>query len=395
MMQALEQIRTVTLLNLLNVPKRWGSSLVIIVSIGGVVAVLVSVLAMSTGLLKMAGSTGRPDRAIVLRNGSSTELTSTMNRDSTLTILDAAGVRRSEADEPIGSAEVLVLVELQTREGSHANMPLRGVGPNAFRLRPEIRLVEGRLFEPGRHELIVGKHAQHQFRGLEVGHSIPIRGADWTIVGAFESNGDSREGELLAGADTVLSVYRRGNTFQSVTVQLENEEAFATFKDSLTGNPSLSVEVTREPDYSKAQTGPITSLISIIAYLVGGIMAVGALMGALNAMYSVISARRREIATLRAIGFGAGAVVISVLIEALALALTGALVGAAIAWLLFNGNTVSTSGGSIFQLSYSLAVTPGLVVTGMIWAAVIGLVGGLAPAIRAARMPVAAALRAT
>jgi putative ABC transport system permease protein len=390
-----EQSRTVTLLNLLNVPKRWGSSLVIIVSIGGVVAVLVSVLAMSTGLLKMAGSTGQPDRAIVLRNGSSAELTSTMNRDATLTILDSAGVRRTEADEPIGSAEVLVLVELTTLAGSHANMPLRGVGPGAFKLRPEIRLVEGRNFEPGRHELIVGKHAQHQFRGLEVGHSIPIRGADWTIVGAFESNGDSREGELLAGADTVLSVYRRGNTFQSVTVQLENAESFATFKDALTSNPSLSVEVTREPDYSKAQTGPLTSLISIIAYLVGGIMAVGALMGALNAMYSVISARRREIATLRAIGFGAGAVVISVLIEALALALVGALVGAAIAWLLFNGNTVSTSGGNIFQLSYELAVTPGLLVTGMVWASVIGLVGGLAPAIRAARMPVATALRAT
>jgi putative ABC transport system permease protein len=260
-------------------------------------------------------------------------------------------------------------------------------------LRPEIRLVEGRLFRTGLRELIVGRSAQHQFKGLEVGKHLSLRGTDWTIVGAFESGGDAHESELMGDAETVLAAYRR-NLYQSVVVQLESAASLATFKQALTGNPQLSVDIKSEREYYAQQSEQLSKMLSFVAYVVGGIMAIGALFGALNTMYSAVSTRSQEIATLRAIGFGSMPVVISVMIEALLLALIGALAGSAVAWIFFNGNAVSTLVSNFTQVVFKLTVTPGLVVLGMIWACFIGIIGGLFPAIRAARLPVATALRA-
>jgi putative ABC transport system permease protein len=393
-MNMLRQIRAVTWMNLTSIPQRFGTSSVIVVGIAGVVAVLISVLAMATGFKRTIVATGRDDRAIVLRGGSESELASTLSREATLTIMDAPGIRKDSAGKPIASAEAVVVVDMPKKSNdSGANVTIRGVGAQGMALRPEIHIVAGRVFQQGLRELIVGSGAQAQFKGLDVGSHIALRGSDWTIVGAFESNGDSHESELLADGETVLSAYRR-NLYQSVVVRLESKDSFAAFKNSLTTNPQLSVDVMREHDYYAKQSQRMSNVLSFIAYVVGGIMAVGALFGALNTMYSAVSVRSREIATLRAIGFGASAVVVSVLIEAMLLSVIGALIGAGLAWVFFNGNVVSTLGSNFTQVVFRLAVGPSLVVLGIVWACVIGLVGGLFPAIRAARLPVATALRA-
>ena len=393
-MNMLRQIRAVTWMNLSSIPQRFGTSSVIIVGIAGVVAVLISVLAMATGFQRTIVATGRDDRAIVLRGGSDSELASTLSREATLTIMDAPGIRKDSAGKPLASAEAVVIVDMPKKSNdSGANVTIRGIGAAGLALRPEIHLVAGRMFQRGLRELIVGSGAQAQFKGLDVGSHLALRGSDWTIVGAFVSNGDSHESELLADGETVLSAYRR-NLYQSVVVLLASKDSFGVFKSSLTTNPQLSVDVMREHDYYAKQSQRMSSVLSFIAYVVGGIMAVGALFGALNTMYSAVSVRSREIATLRAIGFGASAVVLSVLIEALLLSVIGALIGAGLAWMFFNGNMVSTLGSNFTQVVFRLAVGPSLVALGIVWACVIGLVGGLFPAIRAARLPVATALRA-
>jgi putative ABC transport system permease protein len=391
----LRQIRAVTWMNLRSIPQRFGASSVIVVGIAGVVAVLISVLAMATGFTHTVLGTGRDDRAIVLRGGSNSELASTLSREATLTVMDAPGIRKDSAGKPIASAEAVVVVDMPKKSNdSGANVTIRGIGAAGIGVRPEIHLVMGRMFARGLRELIVGAGAQAQFKGLDVGNHIALRGSDWTIVGAFASNGDSHESELLADGETVLSAYRR-NLYQSVVVLLDSKDSFAAFKTSLTTNPQLSVDVLREHDYYAQQSQRMSRVLSFVAYVVGGIMAVGALFGALNTMYSAVSVRSREIATLRAIGFSASAVVLSVLIEALLLSVIGALIGAGLAWIFFNGNVVSTLGSNFTQVVFRLAVGPALVVLGIVWACAIGLIGGLFPAIRAARLPVAAALRAT
>jgi putative ABC transport system permease protein len=393
-MNMLRQIRAVTWMNLRSIPQRFGSSSVIVVGIAGVVAVLISVLAMATGFTHTVLATGRDDRAIVLRGGSDSELASTISRAATLTIMDAPGIRKDAAGKAIASAEPVVIVEMPKKSNdSGANVTIRGVGAEAVVLRPEIQLAQGRMFRRGVRELIVGRGAEAQFKGLDVGSHIALRGSDWTIVGAFESNGDSHESELFADAETVLSAYRR-NLYQSVVALLDSKDSFDAFKAALTSNPQLSVAVMRERDYYAHQSQRMGTVLAFVAYFVGGIMAVGALFGALNTMYSAVSVRSREIATLRAIGFGAVAVVVSVLIEAILLSVMGALIGASLAWLFFNGNVVSTLGSNFTQVVFRLAVSPSLVVLGVLWACAIGLLGGLFPAIRAARLPVATALRA-
>jgi len=393
-MNAFKQIGAVTSMSLRSLPLRLGTSSVIVIGIAGVVAVVVSVLAMATGFQHTVATTGREDRAIVLRGGSDSELASSISRENVLTILDAPGVRRNADGKPIASPEAVVIVDLPRKSNdSGANVTIRGVGSQAFVLRPEIKLVEGRMFRSGLRELIVGRGAQQQFKGLSVGEHIALRGSDWTIVGTFESGGDSHESELMADGETVLSAYRR-NLYQSVIAQLESKDSLGAFKKALTSDPQLSVDVMSERQYYAQQSEQMSKVLSFVAYVVGGIMAIGALFGALNTMYSAVSTRSQEIATLRAIGFGSSPVVISVMLEALLLALIGAAIGSALAWLFFNGNAVSTLGGNFTQVVFRLTVTPALIALGVAWACCIGLIGGLFPAIRAARLPVATALRA-
>ncbi len=287
----------------------------------------------------------------------------------------------------------MVTMPLRRSEGS-GNVPLRGVGHAAFSLRPEIRLTQGRMFHPAVRELIVGLSAQHQFRGLEVGGEVSIRGGAWRIVGVFESQGDLHEAEILTGAEALESAFNRIG-FQSVSVLLDSANSFTAFKAALTGSSSLVVDVMREPDYYAQQSQSFSRVISVVAYLIGGIMGVGAVFGALNAMYSVISTRGVEIATLRVLGFGASGIVVSVFAEALLLALVGGVMGGSMAWLLFNGSAFSTNAGGLSRLAVPLVVGPGLIGAGIFWACAIGMVGASFPAIRAARAPLASALRGT
>jgi putative ABC transport system permease protein len=393
-MKLLRQIFAVTAMNLRSLPQRAATSLVIVIGIAGVVAVLISVLAMSTGMIRTMNNTGRDDRAIVLRNGSVSEISSAVTRDSLRLIMDSAGVKRDAQGKPILSAEALRLISLNKKEdGSQVNVILRGVGPQLLELRPELKIVQGRMFQPAVNEIIVGKAAAAQYGGVKIGDHVKSRRSTWTVVGVFSSGGDSHESEVMADSETLIAADQRGS-FQSINVLLESPQAFQKFKDSVSSNPQLAMDVSREREYFQQASKGISRVISFLAYVVGGIMAVGAIFGALNTMYSAVSERLREIATLRALGFGATAMVISVLVEALLLAAIGGAIGAVIAWAFFNGNTVSTGGTAQGQLIFDLTVSPQLIVTGIVWAAVIGLIGGLFPAIRAARLPVATALRA-
>ncbi|HEY0745297.1 MAG TPA: ABC transporter permease [Steroidobacteraceae bacterium] len=392
-MSVLKQIASVTLMNIRSVPQRLGASAVIVIGIAGVVGVLVSILAMVAGLSQMMSSTGRADRAIVVSTGASYETLSNLSRAAAQVIADAPGIKHGIDGEPLASAEALAIVRLPLKQGSNSgNVSLRGVSQAALEVRQEIRLVEGRLFGPAVREVVVGRSLQRQFRNLELGKQVSLRGAEWTVVGVFESHGDQHEAEMITGVQTLQSAFER-STFQSVAVLLESADSFAQFKAALTENPSLAVDAMREADYYRQQSQAFSRLLSVVAYLIGGIMAVGAVFGALNAMYSAISTRTVEIATLRVLGFGASAVIVSVFAEALLLAIMGGVLGGCIAWLMFNGHAVSTTGGGLTQLSIPFSVDLNLIGIGVFWACIIGMVGASFPAIRAARAPLAAALR--
>jgi putative ABC transport system permease protein len=378
----------VTLLGLRTIPDRLGASLVVVVGMACVVGVFISILSMSTGYMEIVEKTGHSDRAVVMSQGSLYEYASFISRGNAITIADSPGVRKTADGKPIVSSDTMAFVVMpKKRDGLDAYVTLRGISPEGLTLRPELKLISGRMFNPGAHELIVGKAAQVEFDGLTLGDQVSLPEGDWAVTGSFESNGDARESELIADAVT-LGQALRVNGYKSVTVQLDSSESFDQLKESLASNPTLTVDVVRETDYLASQSKDLNDFLRIVAYVVGGIMALGATFGAMNTMYSAVSARAMEIATLRAIGFSAGAVVTSVLAEALLLALAGTAIGVVTAWTLFNGN-LHMFGSLVFTLS----VTPALIGLGTVLACVLGLIGGLFPALRAARVPVATALR--
>ncbi|MDQ3269107.1 MAG: ABC transporter permease [Pseudomonadota bacterium] len=395
-MNTVRQVREIVVMNLQSIPQRWGASLVIVVGIAGVVAVLVAMLSMSAGLTKTLGTTGRDDRAIVLRAGSNAELSSFLTRDLVTLIKQDPAIVRSRDGLPLASGELVVITEVSRKgEAGATNVTLRGVEPNAFELRPEVVIVEGRRFRPGLRELLVGRSAQRQFAGLDVGQQLMFKGAPWSIVGTFTSNGDGHESELWGDTEAVQNGFDR-SSYSSVLAQLDSVSAFDAFKARLSNDPQLTVDVEREQDYFSAQSETLTFLIRLLTNVITAIMAFGALFGALNTMYSAVSARTREIGTLRALGFGRVPVIASVMAEALVLAVAGGLIGAVLAYLLFNGYAVSTLSPSSFtQVAFNFAVTPALIAQGLVWALAIGFLGGLMPALRAARLPVTEALRAT
>jgi putative ABC transport system permease protein len=385
----LKQIGHVTLLNLRTIPLRLGTSLVIVVGVAGVVGVLVSVLAMSEGFRHTLASTGRPDRVIMLRAGSDSELSSGVGRDQATLLGAIPGVTAT-------SAELVVMVDIpRVGEKDPNNVPFRGVQPTAFAIRDELRIVEGRAFTRGVREVIVGRKASRQFAGLDVGSHIAFRDSEWTVVGIFTSGGDVHETEIWADAEVALSAFRRTG-FQSVTASLidPSDAGLAALRETIARDRRLSINTLREPEYYAKQAKVLATLIDILGYSVAVFMAIGATFGALNCMYSAIASREVEIATLRAIGFGGAPVVVSVMIEALALALLGGAAGAALAYVYCDGASLSTLNFSTFsQVAFDFRVTRALIVRGLFGALAIGLAGGLLPAIRAARLPVTVALR--
>jgi putative ABC transport system permease protein len=357
------------------------------------VAVILSVFALTRSLSDALLATGSPDRAIVLRAGATGELSSTLLVDAVAAIKDAPGIARGPDGKPAATADFVAAVNLLRKEdGARAGLVVRGVDQAVTAVRPEIRIVEGRQFTPGLRELLVGRSALAEFKGVAIGDEIALLEGRWTVVGVFESGGDANESSLMTDAATLLSAYQR-TAVNSVTVRLESEQAFDAFKAALTTNPTLSVSVERETEFYRRESQEANQIFGLVGMAVAVFMGLGAIFAALNTMYSAVSARAREIATLRAIGFGAGGVVISVLAEALVLALLGAVIGAAISWLMFNGNTV-TLGGSVASIVFKMQITPALLGIGVLLACAVGIVGGLFPALRAARLPVATALRA-
>jgi putative ABC transport system permease protein len=389
-MSFFRQIWAVTAMNLAALPSRIGASLVTVIGVGTVIAVMLSLLSVAAGVLSSGLKNNQPDRVIVLSSGAS-EFMGSFSRADVAMVGEAPGVAHDAAGKPIVQPYATVVVELQSKTGSETNNAvLRGEGDMSLAMAPpSFHLIQGRNFRPGVHELVVGVAASRQYKNLELGDVVNLRGTPWTVVGVFEDNGGVDENALVADADTVLAAFNR-TAYQSIGVKLTSPGAFREFKDALTSNPQLQVKVERVNDYYAEQIKPLTSLLGFVGYFVGGVMAVGVLFGALNTMYAAVDARKREIATLRALGFGGTAVVISVMVESLALAIPGALLGALAAWLLFNNHGINMAG-----VSFQMDVSPSLVILGLIWATVIGLIGGLAPAIRAARLPVATALRAT
>ena len=388
------QIASIALFNLRSMPQRVGSSVTAVIGIAGVVAVMVSVLSIAQGILSTMENSASPNNAIVLRSGATSEMMSIVVGDDARIIAEAPGLARGEGGA-LASPELFVIINLSKRStGTDANVPLRGVTPQAPLVRDRFRLVEGRMFEWGRNEVIVGVGAQREFEGLDIGSSITVAKEDWPVVGIFESGGGLAETEIWVDALVLQPAYQRGNSYQAVYAKLESPQAFQSFKDALTSDPRLNVKSLRESEYYAEQSAVLYNLITGLGTLIAVIMGLGATFGALNTMYTAVSARAREIATLRALGFRSGPVVISVLFESLMLALLGGVIGAVLAWLAFDGFRAATLNWSSFsQVAFAFDVTPGLLALGVSFALLIGLVGGLFPAVRAARQPVSEALR--
>lgn len=388
------QTVAVTLLNLRTIPRRLSSSGVAVVGIAGVVVVLVSVLSIASGFTAAMRSSGKPTRAIVMRSGADSEMTSGLSGASVDLIAQAPGIRR-DGQTPLASAELYVIVDLpKIASNTPANVPMRGVRPTALRVRDEARLVEGRMLEFGTNEVVVGRGASGQFAGLTVGSEVVSGENRWRVVGVFESGGGIAETEIWCDARVLQGAYRRGNSYQTVLVRLDASDTFDEFRDWLTANPQLNVQVRRETEYYAQQSRALSSLIRGVGFGIAALMGIGAVFGAILTMYTAVSTRAREIATLRALGFNATSVVASVLAESLALGALGGLIGGAGAYVAFNGYQTSTMNFSTFsQVAFAFRVTPELLGLGLVYALLMGLVGGLFPAVRAARLPIPSALR--
>lgn len=390
------QTRSVASVGISTLTQRLGSSAVIVVGIAGVVGVLVALLAMAEGYGQTLRNSGSLDTAIVLRGASANEVSSSLSREDLVQIEQAPGVARNAKGEPIISAETVVAANLPvkgSKTGDSGSAQVRGISEAAFTVRPNVKIIEGKTFQPGLRELIVGKGAVRQFDGLSVGSTLKLGNQPWTIVGIFAS-GDAMESELWADATVVNDAYRRGSGRNSATVKLENPDAIKAFSAALEANPQLKVKASTTLEFFAKQSERMTQVLRVIGIVVGSIMAVGAVFGALNTMFAAVATRAREIATLRAIGFRGLPVVVAVMLETMLLALAGGAIGGFIAWLLFNGFEASTmAAGSVGKLSFSLRVSPGLLWEGIKWALAIGFVGGLFPAVRAASLPVTTALR--
>jgi putative ABC transport system permease protein len=382
------QLIPVVVLGLKSLPHRIGSSAVVIVCVAIVVMVMLGVLSLSHSLARAIESSGRSDRAVLLSQGSRLESASAIPRTALEAIEQLPGIRRNEGGKAVLSAEVLMFVPVRERDDERrARVVVRGVGPEAEALRPEVVVVRGRMLRSGVNELIVGREAQNRFKGLDVGDTLRLRNVPFSVVGVFETGGDVRESEVIADVQTLISI-RPTARYQSITVQLESSNATNAFVAAVENNPAMGVDALSEVDYVKRRATDATALLELVAYLVGTIMAAAASFSAANTLYTTVSARKTEIATLRAIGFAPSSVVIAIVVESLILALIGAAIGVLLTSLVLNGQQFDSR-----ALSTQLRIDSTLIAIGTAWAGGIALVSAVAPAIHAARMPVARALR--
>lgn len=394
MFNGITQIIIITIMNLRNLPQRLGTSSVAVFGVACVVGVFIGVLSMASGFQRTMVNAGSDDVLMLMRAGATTEMNSGLGYDQTQLIANIPGIARQDG-KPLSSPELFVIVDVPMRnKDASANAPLRGVEPLAFSVRKQFKIIEGRNFEPGKNELIVGRGAKTQFANLDVGSTVKLGQTEWTVVGVFESGGGLAESEIWCDAKILQNAYRRGNGYQIVRVKLDDKNGLDAFKAAIAADPKLSLDVKRETEYLSQQSEPLSKFIKMIGYPLAILMALGAIFGAVNTMYTSVSNRTREIATLRALGFGATPVAISTLVESLVLAIIGGVIGSIVVYVVFNGYTVSTLNFASFsQVVFDFAVTPDLLVQGVIFATVIGFIGGFFPAIRAARLPVATALR--
>ncbi|MBN6104930.1 ABC transporter permease [Xanthomonas sp. CFBP 8703] len=383
---------SVTLISLSTLRGRLGSSSVIVVGMAGVVGVLIALLAMGEGFRATLQGSGRDDTAIVTRSGAVAESSSALVRSDIDVISQAPGVERGEGGDALMSAELVVPVNVSARSGGESsNIALRGVDPFAWTLRPTLKIVEGRAFKPGLHELVVGRSARVRFAGLNPGDDVKLGTEVWRVVGVFES-GQAYDSELWGDRQSVAATYRRGSSVSSVQLKLAGSNGLRQLQAALQSDPRITVEAVTTREFFARQSKSLFELTKIVGLAVGIIMGIGALFGALNCMFAAVGNRAREIATLRALGFQGVPVVISVMLEAMLLALVGGVLGAVLVWLIFNGHTVSTLNG-FNQFAFQFKVSPELVLSGLKWALAIGFIGGLFPAVHAANMQLAEALR--
>jgi putative ABC transport system permease protein len=388
-----QQAWSVTQVGVTTIPQRLGSSSVVVVGIAGVVGVLVALLSMAVGFETTLKETGTDDTVLVTRSGSLTEINSGIDHDTAVVVSQGPGVLHDAAGQPIASPELVVVASLPKKsDGLDGNVEIRGVGQEAWALRPNVKVIAGRKFEPGLREIVVGKGAARQFKNLDLGSQLRLSGQTWTVVGQFDS-GDSHNSELWADTPIVGSAYRRGNSISSMSVRLTNPDEFAVLKAALTTDPRIKVDVITTREYYNQQSSDLSRLIRILGFTVGIIMGIGAIFGALNTMYAAVATRAREVATLRAIGFRGMPVIVSVLLETMLLAVLGGVLGAAVAWAIFDNYSASTLGANFSQVVFNFSVTPELVLSGLKWALAIGFIGGLFPAVRAAQQPVTVGLR--
>lgn len=388
------QIFVITAMNLRNIGQRWGASLVAVFGVACVVGVFVAVLSMATGFQRTMSNAGTPDRVIFMRAGAATEMSSGLSYEQTQLIERLPGIAK-ENDQPLSSAELFVVVDI-AKPGAEAsaNVSLRGVQPGAFRVRDNVRIIAGRNFSPGRNELIVGRSAQRQFANLALGSKIKLGQTEWQVVGVFSADAGLAESEIWCDVKILQGTYRRGNSYQAVRAKIAGPESLAELQAAIARDPQFIVDVRLESDYLAEQSEPLSKFILWVGYPLALLMALGAIFGAINTMYASVSTRSREIATLRALGFGALPVACATLLESLVLALTGGILGAVVVYFLFNGYTVSALNVASFsQVVFDFAVTPALLQQGVIMAIAIGFLGGLFPAYSAATLPVARALR--
>lgn len=393
-MNVFSQTVAVTMLNLRTIPRRLGSSGVAIIGIAGVVIVLVSVLSIAQGFSAAMEQSGSASRALIMRSGADSEMTSGLGNVDVDVIKQAPGLRR-DGQNAVASAELYVIIDIpKIGTNTPANVPMRGVEPMATQVRDEFSITEGRMFQFGTNEVVVGRGAKVNFKGLTVGSTIHSGQNTWQVVGVFETDGSIAETEIWCDSRVLQGAYRRGNTYQTVLARLDSSQTFDQFKDWLTTNPQVNLQVRREEEYYAQQSRALTTLIRTVGFGIALLMGIGAVFGAILTMYTAVSTRSREIATLRALGFNTTSVLVSVLSESLALAAIGGVIGGALAYVGFNGYQTSTMNFSTFsQVAFAFQVTPRLLVMGLLYALIMGLVGGLFPALRAARLPIPSALR--